>query len=1167
MRASLEERLNFESLGAKEIHYLSATDNTTRLVEFVKSIQDLQQYQDILLERDYYGNTVLHYAAMTSSYNAADFLLTFLQFDKLQNLDGVTPLHIAAKIGDMDMLEILKKNEVIPKVKSNMGWLPIHYAVFNNQIKAVEFLIKKYPMCINAAITRIDPSFSTFHLPKWSYATPLDMAKLRGFDNIVKLLEEHNALTTLHACCATHNLLGLSHYLSTEKFKRQLLNSTAAPFDCTPLHIAASLGDAQICHCLVNSGAKCDMLDSHGFFPLEAAVVSQSRMTVRVILSASNKNAIIGAAFLAASLQNEDILCDLCCDILLSEIDYKKDSLLICAIKNKFTKAAAKLIDLGADISYKNSSGATALHIAAALNMVSIVQKIGEKGGINELDNFGRTPIMYAVLSLSKEAFQTLVQLNADITTEDVFGMPMFPLSISQGFRILSAPPEMYHMRYTIKFKQFLESFQEEEYTCKVTPYGIEKNITDHKIKFSILNKSVYESLSEPAKILPVLEEVTILHTIVAFSTNTQHLQHALSPARHLTDTPDKRGHNPIHTAALVNNVPCLEFLLRSNANVRATDNEGNNVLHLITNDAMAPLVTYIYENFSIPTIIQNKMGDLPIHIACRNKAMELLRALCNNSRMAEFLSLKNQAGETAVDCAVKSGAINCMNFLYVCGVQNPLIRAVIMKDKAAVNKLLQDGVSIDSADINQMSPLHHAASMGEIQMIKLLLEKNASVSIQSKNGWTPLHYAADHHNKEAIILIASRMKLASWSNDYQKQAFNVCDEPECKKLLFAIWKRNMLLSDLADNLYHYGEEIKDAIEACSTVVDKSEVFQIYINFAKFFSSFITRFVTFVKDGTSSSPSLHHALSMLTNLNITKYIENMNLYFKFFEKLSSKQSELIRSIFILYDFFPIYMLIWRYLEALQNFLVPQLDNVELINKITNKFKTQFTFANDFMNNMRKHVLKLINIAPESHGRPYFYGKSEVTEIFNSITVMFCADFNDAYLRIFKCDTPMPREIPFKNGERVQVIVHNEMVKFTSDKKSISLPYSFVHIRNHRDSSVFIATPIGSMKLTFGDRTIASNEFIRAVSTRALHDNVYIQGASTLETNKDKIYEVIVAFQPASLRHLNLRLLNVQASCVDSCIDKVREYIQETVNSHVLSITVSGHELPDDYIVI
>ncbi|EAX96219.1 hypothetical protein TVAG_227140 [Trichomonas vaginalis G3] len=1169
MKASLEERLNFESLGAKEIHYLCATDNHSRLNEYLSSFPD-DVKEDILMERDYYGNTGLHYAAMTSSYLVTDYMLTFFYNDKLQNLDGVTPLHIAAKIGDMDMLQGLNKNQTIAKVKSNMGWLPIHYAVFNNQIKAVEFFIKEYPSCINACITKMDPSFSTFHLSKWSFTSPLDMAKLRGFSALEKLLEDHNALSSLHACCATHNLLGVSYYLSTEKSKKALLNSTAAPFECTPLHIAASLGDAQICHCLVNSGAKCDMLDSHGFFPLEAAVVSQSRMTVRVILSASNRNAIIGAAFLAASLKNEDILIDLISDFLLNEIDYKRDSLLICAIKNKFSKAARKLIEIGADISYKNSSGATALHIAAALNLVEIVILIGQKGGVNDLDNYGRTPLMYATLNLSRDSFFALVQLNADINTVDKFGMPVFPLSIAQGLRIISASPEMYHGRYTIRLRDFLESFRSEEYVCKVTPYGIPENIKEHKTKFSIINDTVYESLKGPSKIIPILEEITILHAITVFTTNVQHLQHALSPARHLTDTPDKRGRNPIHMAALVSNEACLEFLLRSNANVRAVDNDGNNVLHLMQNDKMAPLVNYIYENFSLPTIIQNKNGDLPIHIACRNKAMELLKALCNNSKMSEYLSLRNNDGETAVDCAVKSGAINCMNFLYVCGVQNPLIQAVIERDKNAVNKLLEDGVSIDSADINQMSPLHHAAAMGDLEMIKLLLEKNASVSMQSKKGWTLLHYAASKNNTEAIILIASRMKLNAWTWDYQKQAFIECQDMNCKKICFSIWKRWQLLGELAEHLSHFGDDFTLMKQTIGFYQDKCEVYPAYITFATNFEQIIKRFVHFVKEGTSSSPSLHHALSMMTNVNIVKYIESCNSNFKFFVQMNDPKNksnfDVVKTVFILFDIFPMITLIWRYIDVLRQFLIPQLDNINLIEKIINKFKAQYNFASDFLTNMRKPILKLINFNQDTHGKPYFYAKAEATELSNASTASFCNHFNEAYLRIFNTQTPMPREIPFKQNDNLMILVHNEMIKISTNKKSFELPYNFVHIRNHRDCVVLIVTPLGSIKLTFKDPVVAS-EFIRAVSWRALHENPQITGISQMETEKDKLFEVLVAYQLASQRFLNIRMMNVRAHSIDACSDIVREYMFDTFSSHILSMTVSAGDIPDNYIVI
>lgn len=71
------------------------------------------------------------------------------------------------------------------------------------------------------------------------------------------------------------------------------------------------------------------------------------------------------------------------------------------------------------------------------------------------------------------------------------------------------------------------------------------------------------------------------------------------------------------------------------------------------------------------------------------------------------------------------------------------LFEATIAGDEQAVLAALNTGVSINSTDANNCTPLHHAATHNHLWLVPVLLKKGALVEAQNANGYTPLHFAA----------------------------------------------------------------------------------------------------------------------------------------------------------------------------------------------------------------------------------------------------------------------------------------------------------------------------------------------------------------------------------------------------------------------------------------
>ncbi|MFO0073955.1 MAG: ankyrin repeat domain-containing protein, partial [Gemmatimonas sp.] len=95
-------------------------------------------------------------------------------------------------------------------------------------------------------------------------------------------------------------------------------------------------------------------------------------------------------------------------------------------------------------------------------------------------------------------------------------------------------------------------------------------------------------------------------------------------------------------------------------------------------------------------------------------------------------------------------------------GVRNPaeapLADAVMRGDTARVRALLKQGVDVNAAQPDGMSPLHWAAQRGDLSSAQVLVYAGARVDALTRNGnYTPLHIAAREGRAAVVkLLLAS---------------------------------------------------------------------------------------------------------------------------------------------------------------------------------------------------------------------------------------------------------------------------------------------------------------------------------------------------------------------------------------------------------------------------
>jgi len=206
----------------------------------------------------------------------------------------------------------------------------------------------------------------------------------------------------------------------------------------TPLIAAASGGDVQVVKVLLENRAKVNATDSHGYTPLYYALWTDG----------NNSEEIVRALIASGADVNKRSP---------SDKRYPPLAFAIWLWEGREGNVKA-LLDAGADVGVKDDNGLTALywaafdsskdvldlilangnyantiHLAACREDLSRVKTLIEEGtDVNARDEFGCTPLHWAVLAESPDVADFLIAKGADINAKDTRNLS--PLMAARGY-------------------------------------------------------------------------------------------------------------------------------------------------------------------------------------------------------------------------------------------------------------------------------------------------------------------------------------------------------------------------------------------------------------------------------------------------------------------------------------------------------------------------------------------------------------------------------------------------------------------------------------------------------------------------------------------------------------------------------------------------------------
>ncbi len=522
--------------------------------------------------KDNNGDTPLSLAASGGHRVLAELLLKHGASVDAADSSGETPLHKAAAKGFKSVVELLLANKAKVDARDNFGDTPLHKAAAAGQAAVAELLLAHHAE-VNAKNSGPPP---VFNLPNQHTkgATPLVEAILGKQVAVVKLLLADKAEVNIE-CEIWH-------------FNRGGQLSLRSPsIRCSPLFLAAAVGNPEIVKLLLDSGAAPNA---------QTSAADESAGGLTPLLAAAR----LGEAEIAQLLLSHKADPN-------TPDSGSKDSL--------GTTRPGRFGGGGrGDPNTPDSGGKTPLHYAVIKKSRDLIKLLlANHAEVNRQDRAGWTPLCYAMNAADIEIAAALLDAKADPNVKDQQGRSLLLLAVADW----DQPGHQWSPQTRREMVKLLLA------------HGGEVDARDHEGK-TPLNYAVENRNTEIAAILldanaspnvkdPVFQ--TLLHRVLSSTQPGGTLQEMvkLLVAHHAdVNCRDEHGKTPLSYAAGLAETDIAAVLLDAKADPNVKDENGQTPLHVAAqwgahgNKAMVEL---LLAKGAEPNIRDNA-GNTPLALA-----------------------------------------------------------------------------------------------------------------------------------------------------------------------------------------------------------------------------------------------------------------------------------------------------------------------------------------------------------------------------------------------------------------------------------------------------------------------------------------------------------------------------------------------------------------------
>ena len=366
-----------------------------------------------------------------------------------------TPLHIAGREGQIDILNIYLANRLKIDMEDGFGNSPLHHAALNDRIDFVVALIRA-KVCV--------------HQKNHDGRTALHLAATRDYRECVDTLLEHrnniahiqdgHGDTALHLACKYGANNAASRLIQSFDHVDRYVNDNGN----TPFHIACSNGNDNIAVDLLAAGADIEARDIFGNTPLLLAAQQGHLSTIKFLIQN-------GADIAAQDDEGETVLHKAVFNhhhkvvkkllekdrelfipeerALVRQVDLKGETSLHELTKRKVSpefeskqeNILIELINGGSELGHKNELGETFLHLIChrgfnnlLVRLISHFEDVSKKPySFSTEDHRGNHPLHLACQANQKNIVDTLISTGVELNHKNKDEMTPLLIAIQNG--------------------------------------------------------------------------------------------------------------------------------------------------------------------------------------------------------------------------------------------------------------------------------------------------------------------------------------------------------------------------------------------------------------------------------------------------------------------------------------------------------------------------------------------------------------------------------------------------------------------------------------------------------------------------------------------------------------------------------------------------------------
>jgi ankyrin repeat protein len=555
--------------------------------------------------------------------------------------DGNTALHLACKINDIDIIELLCDYKANPNMLNNNMDSLFHIVVTNmneyvknNVNVSVERLQKYYDIVkILLQTENNSPLFINQICNKHPVVnlSPDNILLLMGpnGNNIKKLFDDYYNYYLLHNALNPSNIEQLQILI-----ERKVSLETRNMDDCTPLMTAALKGNIDAIELLLSKGAninaKCEYDNS-------------------LIFAIQNKHTNIAHLLIGNNIDIDNTIIDACKNIELSVVRH--------------------LIEKGADVNEHDDDEMTALNYMSEQDftkltkteqdaVLEIIKLLALNGAdMEHMNEFtGYTPLMAAINNNNDKIVKLLIELGAEIDpdNEGEYETPLMLACDRNNFIIM-----------------WLLIMKGVDIDVVANGQGNALNIAYNADNFACVDYLLSRGVNVNEQVYKILlEHYETILMLACAKKQELFVRKLLEHDVDMTLT-NERGDSALVYAIYGNNPKIVKMLLDNGIDVNNVNDTHNTALHIVCNvDKPNKIIIKLLIDGNADVNIINSMGYTALTCACRSGSYDAVKLLLDKGCDVNH---KAHNGDTPLTIAAQANNISIMNLLITNGATNPI--------------------------------------------------------------------------------------------------------------------------------------------------------------------------------------------------------------------------------------------------------------------------------------------------------------------------------------------------------------------------------------------------------------------------------------------------------------------------------------------------------------